>query len=1194
LCYCVSKCDGYNLVGLFYAEQGGDPYSVNLTTESSDEDEEGRHQYTDGSHTCALYKSGRIDCWGDNTYGQLGKWPDDPNTSINPTRQPSDELHHVMGLVGKVDSLAVGKNHTCAITSVNFGEVNTLLWCWGKNDFGQLGITEINRSFTSAGLEQDARLDPTTPTYYYRTISHVPVYNFLNYSTLRQVVAGDNHTCIREGKGPDQTGERPYGRIACWGANDYGQLGDGTTILRGSIFDTTNARQYVKDPPTNPNAQVLLGAVNIWADENYTCAEVDKGDGTPNEIICWGEPTFLTVEKTAAIGRIIHPSQVVVYTYTIRNAGPKVTGIEVTDDHIPNAEDIHCPKDFLENNEEMVCAASYTVTRADILDHYVPGEGGHLINTVTVTSDNAETVTDTLDIPVFIKWPELPREESGYFITGPYDFTISKPEGWGLLNGYQVIGFLQPEASFVGIFYNYTWNRIFSANPTLLNDYFYPSLIKNDGSASYSTNYPTWNCSLGLLGDIDEACIVASNLLGGKAYSGPQHSPHYAYPGWPGMIVFSAFGVQANVCPGNICEAAEGGFSVYYLWKEEEGSFPSKWPLTIEVHFPDQQSARGVNVCILSGSTVIQCAQADYIGQAAFSLPPGEYRISFEKNGHTVWSGEEDHIAVPYDAFYSITVPVFPDPDPALTTVTVTVTDAYENPKPNLTVWAYDGSTYANIFGATNAQGEATLYLPAGTYRFKVYTDGASYWSGSANHCTIPGCESASIATGVPVLVTVQDVGGQAQGGVNVWAFNGAEYSGYGGPTDTEGHVTMYLPAGGYRFRVDRPGQQYWSGETNHCTVPACTQVGITVGKAVVVTVKDANNNPKPNLTVWAYNGSNYVNILGTTNTQGEATLYLPVGNYRFKTYTGGASYWSGAANHCEIPYCSSAGITANNPVAVAVADAFGNPEAGLNVRAYVGNTWAGQTVATNAQGQALFGLPAGDYRFAVEKAGVFYWSGITNHCTVPACSAVQIVRRDPVTLAVLDSAGNPEAGLLVRAYVGNTYAWVTITTNVQGQAVFGLPAGDYRFVVEKAGVFYWSGIANHCTVPACTAVQIIRRDPVTLTVLDSAGNPKAGLLVRAYVGSMYAWVTLTTNAQGQALFGLPSGEYRFSVEQTGQIYWSGETNHCTVPGCSSASITISSPAPTPTPVALHLKSWDRYMEGISSRFPQLPGSRLV
>jgi len=56
----------------------------------------------------------------------------------------------------------------------------------------------------------------------------------------------------------------------------------------------------------------------------------------------------------------------------------------------------------------------------------------------------------------------------------------------------------------------------------------------------------------------------------------------------------------------------------------------------------------------------------------------------------------------------------------------------------------------------------------------------------------------------------------------------------------------MTLPQGGYRFRADKNGEQYWSGEVNHCAVPGCAGAAITTTIPVVVTVEDGAGDFSP------------------------------------------------------------------------------------------------------------------------------------------------------------------------------------------------------------------------------------------------------------------------------------------------------------------------------------------------------------
>ena len=79
-----------------------------------------------GLHTCALLEGGRVKCWGDNKFGQLGYGHE------NGVPDPAVVGDVVLG--GPVAKLYAGSYHTCAVLE------DDSLRCWGYNKFGQLGL----------------------------------------------------------------------------------------------------------------------------------------------------------------------------------------------------------------------------------------------------------------------------------------------------------------------------------------------------------------------------------------------------------------------------------------------------------------------------------------------------------------------------------------------------------------------------------------------------------------------------------------------------------------------------------------------------------------------------------------------------------------------------------------------------------------------------------------------------------------------------------------------------------------------------------------------------------------------------------------------------------------------------------------------------------------------------------------------
>jgi alpha-tubulin suppressor-like RCC1 family protein len=166
-------------------------------------------------HTCTI-AGGEVWCWGDNTYGQLG-------IGTTTSSAAPKKVANVSGAV----FLAAGGWHTCAANA-------TKMFCWGRNDLGQIG-----NDFTP--LPDTPRLEPT---------------EVVGVSGPIAIAAGDSHTCAAAGSS-----------VLCWGQNSSGQLGTG-------MAGPATARSASVSPALN-GGSLGLGA-------KHSCA-VESGD-----LYCWG------------------------------------------------------------------------------------------------------------------------------------------------------------------------------------------------------------------------------------------------------------------------------------------------------------------------------------------------------------------------------------------------------------------------------------------------------------------------------------------------------------------------------------------------------------------------------------------------------------------------------------------------------------------------------------------------------------------------------------------------------------------------------------------------------------------------------------------------------------------------------------------------------------------------------------------
>ncbi len=59
------------------------------------------------------------------------------------------------------------------------------------------------------------------------------------------------------------------------------------------------------------------------------------------------------------------------------------------------------------------------------------------------------------------------------------------------------------------------------------------------------------------------------------------------------------------------------------------------------------------------------------------------------------------------------------------------------------------------------------------------------------------------------------------------------------------------------------------------------------------------------------------------------------------------------------------------------------------------------------------------------------------------------------------------------------------------------------------------------------------------------------------FSGEAYTGFNGTSDADGQVIFMLPQGDYRFRADYDGVQFWSDDVDQCTIPGCLDATVEI-------------------------------------
>ena len=258
------KCWGYNLYGQLGIDNNnsmgdGSGEMAQLTGINLGTDRTATAISAGYDHTCALLDNASVKCWGWNHYGHLGIGS---NVNMGDGSGEMDSLSSInLGTGRTATAISAGYYHSCAVLD------NASVKCWGRNNYGQLGIGK-------ASIEG---------RYSREMGDNLTVANLGTGRTATAIAAGTFHSCA----------VLDNGSVKCWGYNNYGQLGIDNTTTMGDDSGEMGDNLPAVDLGTGRTATA------ISAGASHSCALLDNG-----AVKCWGYNYYgqLGIDNTTDMG----------------------------------------------------------------------------------------------------------------------------------------------------------------------------------------------------------------------------------------------------------------------------------------------------------------------------------------------------------------------------------------------------------------------------------------------------------------------------------------------------------------------------------------------------------------------------------------------------------------------------------------------------------------------------------------------------------------------------------------------------------------------------------------------------------------------------------------------------------------------------------------------------------------------------
>ena len=187
------------------------------------------------AHSCALLADKTVSCWGVNSLGQLGNGTTDNSSTPQVVTGLSNAIAIAASATGVLESPSAGfegGSHSCALLA------DGTVWCWGENLWHQLGPKAPPSRVCDVGEAVPCSPNPVD----------------IGLSNVAAIATGGAHSCAR----------LTDGTMWCWGANDRGQLGNGTFSFSSPPVKVNKLKNVTAIAAGGAHSCALLADETVW------------------------------------------------------------------------------------------------------------------------------------------------------------------------------------------------------------------------------------------------------------------------------------------------------------------------------------------------------------------------------------------------------------------------------------------------------------------------------------------------------------------------------------------------------------------------------------------------------------------------------------------------------------------------------------------------------------------------------------------------------------------------------------------------------------------------------------------------------------------------------------------------------------------------------------------------------------------